>query len=163
MRMIDRDHPDEVIAKHEKKFNHFVLNDAATAEIYTLSLHDALPIYVDAGGVLLGLGEQLDLRQHLVGEGVRHHERRVAGRVAEVHEPALGQHDDRVAGWEGPHVDLRLDVLPLDAGVGRSEEHTSELQSHVRSSYAVFCLKKKKKKISHLSLLQTNTHLLSIR
>ena len=26
----------------------------------------------------------------------------------------------------------------------RSEEHTSELQSHVRSSYAVFCLKKKK-------------------
>ena len=29
---------------------------------------------------------------------------------------------------------------------GRSEEHTSELQSHVRISYAVFCLKKKKTK-----------------
>src|SRR3546814_6430251 len=29
---------------------------------------------------------------------------------------------------------------------GRSEEHTSELQSLMRSSYAVFCLKKKKKK-----------------
>src|SRR3546814_7318473 len=29
--------------------------------------------------------------------------------------------------------------------VGRSEEHTSELQSLMRSSYAVFCLKKKKK------------------
>ena len=28
----------------------------------------------------------------------------------------------------------------------RSEEHTSELQSHVRISYAVFCLKKKKQK-----------------
>ena len=28
----------------------------------------------------------------------------------------------------------------------RSEEHTSELQSHVRISYAVFCLKKKIKK-----------------
>ena len=28
----------------------------------------------------------------------------------------------------------------------RSEEHTSELQSHVRISYAVFCLKKKKKR-----------------
>src|SRR3546814_8096534 len=27
--------------------------------------------------------------------------------------------------------------------VGRSEEHTSELQSLMRSSYAVFCLKKK--------------------
>src|SRR3546814_7730067 len=29
--------------------------------------------------------------------------------------------------------------------VGRSEEHTSELQSLMRSSYAVFCLKKKNK------------------
>src|SRR5881275_605366 len=29
---------------------------------------------------------------------------------------------------------------------GRSEEHTSELQSHGTISYAVFCLKKKKKK-----------------
>src|SRR3546814_20648950 len=29
-------------------------------------------------------------------------------------------------------------------GVARSEEHTSELQSLMRSSYAVFCLKKKK-------------------
>src|SRR3546814_9422351 len=33
--------------------------------------------------------------------------------------------------------------LPL-AGGGRSEEHTSELQSLMRISYAVFCLKKKK-------------------
>src|SRR3546814_1010663 len=31
---------------------------------------------------------------------------------------------------------------------GRSEEHTSELQSLMRISYAVFCLKKKKQKIS---------------
>src|SRR3546814_4463551 len=30
-------------------------------------------------------------------------------------------------------------------GLGRSEEHTSELQSLMRISYAVFCLKKKKK------------------
>src|SRR3546814_8879479 len=30
-------------------------------------------------------------------------------------------------------------------GINRSEEHTSELQSLMRSSYAVFCLKKKKK------------------
>src|SRR3546814_7548191 len=34
-----------------------------------------------------------------------------------------------------------------DVGLGRSEEHTSELQSLMRISYAVFCLKKKKKKI----------------
>src|SRR3546814_6010126 len=34
---------------------------------------------------------------------------------------------------------------------GRSEEHTSELQSLMRSSYAVFCLKKKNKCESHTS------------
>src|SRR3546814_2533265 len=33
-----------------------------------------------------------------------------------------------------------------DDEVGRSEEHTSELQSLMRLSYAVFCLKKKKNK-----------------
>src|SRR3546814_5627707 len=34
-------------------------------------------------------------------------------------------------------------VLGLDCDEGRSEEHTSELQSLMRISYAVFCLKKK--------------------
>src|SRR3546814_10626112 len=38
--------------------------------------------------------------------------------------------------------DLLQDQLP--ALHGRSEEHTSELQSLMRISYAVFCLKKKK-------------------
>src|SRR3546814_5673774 len=33
----------------------------------------------------------------------------------------------------------------------RSEEHTSELQSLMRISYAVFCLKKKKHKLTHSS------------
>src|SRR3546814_10116939 len=32
----------------------------------------------------------------------------------------------------------------------RSEEHTSELQSLMRISYAVFCLKKKKPNVSHI-------------
>src|SRR3546814_2267122 len=34
------------------------------------------------------------------------------------------------------------------AGAGRSEEHTSELQSLMRSSYAVFCLQKKKTSVA---------------
>src|SRR3546814_6097444 len=38
-----------------------------------------------------------------------------------------------------------LFVKFLDNMIGRSEEHTSELQSLMRISYAVFCLKKKKK------------------
>src|SRR3546814_2925268 len=33
----------------------------------------------------------------------------------------------------------------------RSEEHTSELQSLMRISYAVFCLKKKTKNIKHIT------------
>src|SRR3546814_10100281 len=37
-------------------------------------------------------------------------------------------------------------VVQTDAGRHRSEEHTSELQSLMRISYAVFCLKKKKNK-----------------
>src|SRR3546814_8221416 len=37
-------------------------------------------------------------------------------------------------------------VLIAGSKVGRSEEHTSELQSLMRISYAVFCLKKKKTK-----------------
>src|SRR3546814_6115768 len=45
-------------------------------------------------------------------------------------------------------------VDPL--GAFRSEEHTSELQSLMRISYAVFCLKKKKKK-HQLSRLHTST------
>src|SRR3546814_1350904 len=36
----------------------------------------------------------------------------------------------------------------------RSEEHTSELQSLMRISYAVFCLKKQKKKNTTEALLQ---------
>src|SRR3546814_10307968 len=40
----------------------------------------------------------------------------------------------------------------------RSEEHTSELQSLMRISYAVFCLKKKKKKQKTHSIQKEVTH-----
>src|SRR3546814_6161715 len=41
---------------------------------------------------------------------------------------------------------VRVQQLGIDA---RSEEHTSELQSLMRISYAVFCLKKTKQKLNH--------------
>src|SRR3546814_2155033 len=41
--------------------------------------------------------------------------------------------------------DVARDPGTAGAAEGRSEEHTSELQSLMRISYAVFCLKKKKK------------------
>src|SRR6058998_1343206 len=73
-------------------YDFFFFNDTATTEIYTvmntLSLHDALPIFVPW-------------------------------------QPAAR----RDYGWS---------MSP------RSEEHTSELQSLITISYAVFCLKKKK-------------------
>src|SRR3546814_2561380 len=67
-----------------------------------------------------------------------------------------GQHQKR-AGWL-PSIELstfcfescnrvRIDLtIGRDLERNRSEEHTSELQSLMRISYAVFCLKKKKKK-----------------
>src|SRR3546814_10082577 len=45
-----------------------------------------------------------------------------------------------------PYLKDIIEGLPVDRVVvfGRSEEHTSELQSLMRISYAVFCLKKKR-------------------
>src|SRR3546814_8339804 len=43
--------------------------------------------------------------------------------------------------WEHAGLEVRGAAL---SGIARSEEHTSELQSLMRISYAVFCLKKKK-------------------
>src|SRR5213079_3056035 len=77
------------------------------------------------------------LRQHL-GAGGRH---RSAAAHADARRPGAGRRAARHAGagrgWDrlggpAPRADLR------------SEEHTSELQSPVVISYAVFCLKKKK-------------------
>src|SRR3546814_2513125 len=51
---------------------------------------------------------------------------------------------------------LPLGYAPAEAAPkGRSEEHTSELQSLMRISYAVFCLKKKKAKITGQRLFNT--------
>src|SRR3989442_2333916 len=89
-------------------FYFFFFNDTATTEIYTLSLHDALPIWNQAKGI---------------------------GRTDEVHVlfaeyPILA----RVA--DVPGKLLRDDL--------KDRKSTRLNSSHVRISYAVFCLKKKK-------------------
>src|SRR3546814_1392859 len=48
--------------------------------------------------------------------------------------------------------DNQMDCSFEQGGPGRSEEHTSELQSLMRISYAVFCLKKKKTQIKKTAL-----------
>src|SRR6185437_4629200 len=52
----------------------------------------------------------LDLREGLVGEGVAHDERGVAGGAAQVHETAFGQDDDVLA-IDVIHIDLGLDGI----------------------------------------------------
>src|SRR3546814_2946297 len=50
----------------------------------------------------------------------------------------------RRRGWAVDKDHYIRGLTTVAALVGRSEEHTSELQSLMRTSYAVFCLKKKK-------------------
>src|SRR3546814_10842067 len=50
------------------------------------------------------------------------------------------------------------DAARLVDGFGRSEEHTSELQSLMRISYAVFCLQKKKQRIQYYTTIIRHTH-----
>src|SRR3546814_5250531 len=61
-------------------------------------------------------------------------------------DPAETEDDDRLARLNLCGVDHRADPGGDAAADVRSEEHTSELQSLMRISYAVFCLKKKKHK-----------------
>src|SRR3546814_9359420 len=71
--------------------------------------------------------------------------------VGVVHEHTGVVHAE--GGERGRDVELdAIDLAVADVGRGehpaRSEEHTSELQSLMRISYAVFCLKKKTSRIS---------------
>src|SRR3712207_9009374 len=93
----------------------FFFNDTAATEIYTLSLHDALPIWV--GPALLGLAAQ-----RLVVEVLQQ-------RVQQPRVVALVVDDARPLGGEGHLVGDR--------------KSTRLNSSHANISYAVFCLKKK--------------------
>src|SRR3546814_4871893 len=126
----------------------------STTEIYTychtLSLHDALPIFVGVVADLLVAGHASH-HVHLAVVGVA-----AAGRAAV---EAVEHLELRVVDAVGVVVDVRarderlaaFPVQPLH--LVRSEEHTSELQSLMRISYAVFCLKKKKNVRTSISLL----------
>src|SRR3546814_7228771 len=92
---------------------------------------------------------QLDFHVHARGE-VELHQRvdRLRGGLHDVEQPLVGAHLELLARLL---VDVRTAVHGelLDTrrqrDRTRSEEHTSELQSLMRISYAVFCLKKKQK------------------
>src|SRR3546814_5183933 len=106
-----------------------------------------------AGGVALEVGDVVGL----AAEPLRGHEAvQLVARFLQlldhhrrgVHQPDCARLLDLDPGEQGDGgIDLFLlaaEVEDVAVGLGRSEEHTSELQSLMRISYAVFCLNKKK-------------------
>src|SRR2546430_15985472 len=92
----------------------FFFNDTATTEIYTLSLHDALPICA-------GVGVMLTASANVVQSAF----------------PASEQ---------GEISGLSRSVSNLGSSLGTADRKSTRLNSsHSQISYAVFCLKKKKK------------------
>src|SRR3546814_2404554 len=84
------------------------------------------------------------LRARFGGDGgARQHPRDLLAARGVVERAYVGAGDDAVMAF-GDQQMLASACGDLRA-VGRSEEHTSELQSLMRISYAVFCLKKKRK------------------
>src|SRR3546814_2418499 len=68
--------------------------------------------------------------------------------TADGEEPNTAWHDRTSAVNTAPLLEA-LAVVTLSRRPDRSEEHTSALQSLMRISYAVFCLKKKKNNNNH--------------
>src|SRR5207248_4884557 len=98
----------------------FFFNDPATTVIYTLSLHDALPIFLTL---------QVFDRERIV---------------------SLVDRDDRVAtgdrGIRQHDVGAERPANEILSGIKGDRKSTRLNSSHRTISYAVFCLKKKKKK-----------------
>src|SRR5204863_9867256 len=92
----------------------FFFNDTSTTEIYTLSLHDALPIFSI-------LSPQFSILSRTDPCGHSH--------------------------WQAMHQPITGDLISPTAFLSSSDRKSTRLNSsHVEISYAVFCLKKKKKK-----------------
>src|SRR3546814_8676101 len=98
----------------------------------------------EAGGVLVDQDAGHALRP--VATGPAHHRVDVARAAAGDERLAAVEHVVRVADLVGTGLQRRgVGARARFGQAVRSEEHTSELQSLMRISYAVFCLKKKKK------------------
>src|SRR3712207_7336023 len=108
----------------ERVLDIFFFNDTATTEIYTLSLHDALPICLHRGGP--------DGR----------HVRRGARRPPTAARRRAGRHG----------------LVQRGQRRNRDRKSTRLNSSHAHISYAVFCLKKKKKNSYCTFLLSCALH-----
>src|SRR5690606_41599026 len=106
--------------------HHYSLfNDTATTEIYTLSLHDALPIF------------SVHLHLHRIGC-----DKKGAAAIGRGYRPSR----------QLPPPSLVMNCIRHDLIIGSGRSHMEDRKStrlnssHVKISYAVFCLKKKKTK-----------------
>src|SRR5260370_39896401 len=99
----------------------FFFNDTATTEIYTLSLHDALPIYLESGIVLCRVESWL-----------------TGCRLVSL---PFSDHCQPI----GEKRDLQILIAAIEEEM-RSEEHTSELQSHLNLVCRLLLEKKKRKR-----------------
>src|SRR3989454_6055354 len=163
--------------------NFFFFNDTATTEIYTLSLHDALPIYHVRLPHAARHGREARVRVGLDRRAARpdprrlrrgdppHARRQEPGGLGAAAEDHRGGGAARLYGGEclrdvrrskarrartrvrrrrgrdrpqSLHAAARL-ARPSESG-GRDRKSTRLNSSHLVISYAVFCLKKKKKK-----------------
>src|SRR3546814_2202697 len=123
----------------------FFFNDTATTEIYTylhtLSLHDALPI---SNCCLRATGLRASRRRAAVSGSSRVVIRNRMARISSAAAQTCTTVCQPIAAMtRGASRAVTAAPTLLVPKIPRSEEHTSELQSLMRLSYAVFCLKKK--------------------
>src|SRR3712207_7164308 len=104
----------------------FFFNDTATTEIYTLSLHDALPISAST--------------------------------------PVVGSSRNNTDGlWMSAQLNASFCFIPPDSFPARRDRKSTRLNSsHANISYAVFCLKKKKKNNIYVYITTQNLNRTSI-
>src|SRR5439155_12302687 len=109
-------------------FLFFFFTCPATTEIYTLSLHDALPIWLEGPGKSAGQRKECMRRSH--GTEVEGH------RFHQLTLHAFPSHERFELGSQ-----MRRAAYSVPA---KDRKSTRLNSSHVAISYAVFCLKKKK-------------------
>src|SRR3712207_8495645 len=105
-------------------YEYFFFNDTATTEIYTLSLHDALPIYL----VMHGSSSVPQELQDIINQ--------YGGQM----KPTWGVPVEEIQ--RGIKNGVRKINIDTDNRIDRKSTRLNS--SHANISYAVFCLKKKK-------------------
>src|SRR5690606_39528303 len=107
------------------KFRFFFSNDSTTTDIYTLSLHDALPISLKKGEIILSFDSKKEAIQ------LQNLKIQIATQKQRVEQDRANEKQYEIA--------LREKSADL-----KDRKSTRLNSSHVKISYAVFCLKKKK-------------------